>query len=31
MEQKGLVFDKQCINKNVFYKSKRSISTDRRN
>ena len=29
MENQVLIFDKQCINKNVFHKNKRPISTDR--
>ena len=29
MEQKALIFDKQCINKNAFYKNKRPINTDK--
>ena len=29
MEQKVLVFDKQCINKNAFHKNKRPISIDK--
>ena len=29
MEQKALMFDKQCINKNAFHKIKRPISIDK--
>ena len=29
MEKQVLIFDKQCINKNVFHKNKRPISIDR--
>ena len=28
MEQKALIFDKQCIIKNAFHKNKRPISAD---
>ena len=29
MEKQVLIFDKQCINKDAFYKNKRPISIDR--
>ena len=29
MEQKALIFDKQCINKNAFHKNKKPISLDK--
>ena len=29
MEQKALIFGKQCINKNAFHKNERSISIDK--
>ena len=29
MNEKGLIFGKHCINKNVFHKNKRPISTDK--
>ena len=29
MEQKALIFDKQCINKNAFHKNKKTINIDK--
>ena len=29
MEQKALIFDKQCINRNAFHKNKRPINIDK--
>ena len=29
MNQKALIFDEQCINKNSFHKNKRPMSTDK--
>ena len=29
MEEKVLIFGKQCVNKNAFHKNKRSISIDK--
>ena len=29
MKRKALIFDKQCINKNAFYKNKKPVSIDK--